>query len=302
LLLIDVDDFKTLNDTRGHELGDAVLQEIGARLRAMVTDGDTVARIGADEFAVVVRQIHGSDAGEALEAARLANAIRDRLADPFVIEGARHLRTCSVGITLISPPDDRPDKALQRADLALVDAKRKGRGSVAMFHPMLYESINRRAWVESRIPSALEDNRFVAYYQPTMTSEGGCIGAEALVRWHDPDWGLVSPGEFIPVAEDVGVIHEIGKAVLRQAYRRAGLPQGFRHELVSVALVTAEEKCLVTAQDPELVSYLIGTHHGRARPFPPVGFYIIVRMVSTVTTCTSTSCIPRTGATVPRPR
>ena len=217
LLLIDMDDFKTLNDTRGHKTGDAVLKEIAARLRRAAPEADMVARIGGDEFAILLPQSHDSAIDNASAAQLLGWTIRDHLTEAYLVEGARHLRTCGVGIALFTPGDHDAEEILQRADLALNYAKRQGRGSVALFDPMLQDSMNRRAWLENRLPDALESNQFIAHFQPWVASNGRCIGAEALVRWHDPDWGMISPGEFIPVAEHVGLISDLGQVVLRQA-------------------------------------------------------------------------------------
>ena len=217
LILIDVDDFKSLNDTRGHDFGDKLLQAFAARLREMGDRFTMAGRMGGDEFAVILTGVGSTEPHSTPVVEATAKELRDRLMKPFTIDGAQYLRTSSLGLALFAPGRDHLADVLKRADLALHRAKQQGRGAVSLFDPSLQSWADRRAWIERRIPAALKAGSFVPYYQPIMNAGGECVGAEALVRWHDPEWGILSPGEFIPVAEEVGLIHAIGKAVLRSA-------------------------------------------------------------------------------------
>ncbi|MDN3517297.1 PAS domain S-box protein [Aquisalimonas lutea] len=220
VIFIDLDHFKTLNDTLGHSRGDDLLKNVARRLEAEFGDTCTLARIGGDEFAVIVDGL-GSSAEEAtVEAERAGQRVLAALDGHSAGESGGHHRTCSVGITLLHPGRDSTEEVMKRADLVLYQAKNLGRNMVSVFDPALQESANARALIESEMPAGIQAGEFVPYYQPRMTADGRCVGVEALVRWHHPRRGLVSPGEFIPLAEETGLIRSLGASVLRSACRQ----------------------------------------------------------------------------------
>lgn len=213
LLFVDLDHFKQVNDTLGHALGDHLLQQAAERLRHCVRESDTVARQGGDEFVVLLQDIeHPRDA------AQVASKIIDLLEDPFLLDGhAAHIGA-SVGITLY--PEDGEDvlTLFRNADLAMYRAKDAGRNTFQFFEPAMTRAAMERRNLESDLRLALEQGEFLLHYQPIFDlQEGRMAGAEALVRWLHPRRGLVSPNAFIPLAEENGLIRELGTWVLEQA-------------------------------------------------------------------------------------
>ena len=215
LVVIDPDRFQALNDTRGHSRGDQLLCDMAERLTAFAGPGRLVARVGADEFAVLLDDL--GQASDAIRyAERFAQQARDILGAPYSWKQGGYYATVSSGITLLHPEDDTVEDALKRVDLALQDAKREGRNRISVFDPVLQRSAEERARIEHQMPAALANEEFVPYYQPCVDAAGRCVGAEALIRWQHPTHGLISPGSFIPVAEESGLIHAIGESMLRQ--------------------------------------------------------------------------------------
>lgn len=216
LILVNLDHFKTLNDTLGPGHGDRFLRSVAARLQASFGEAGTIARIGGDEFAIAMAGL-GSTADEALEAASdAARGVQEVLRAPHALEAADYQRTCSIGLTLIDPAGDKGDDVIKRADLALFHAKNEGRDHIRAFDASLQEQADLRLRVEQDMPRGLREGEFIPYYQQIVGCEGECLGAEALVRWQHPERGMVSPAEFIPVAEESGLIHDLGEAMLRQ--------------------------------------------------------------------------------------
>ena len=217
VLFVDLDNFKTLNDTRGHEVGDLLLKDVAQRLRSCVREQDTVARLGGDEFVVVLQNL-SSDAPEAAAQARtLGELILAQLRQPYELTGHEHHFTASIGVTLLTHQRDSVDEVLKQADMAMYRAKDAGRNTLRFFDPEMQESVNRRALLETELHNGLRRSQFLLLYQPQVDSQGRVTGAEALVRWQHPVQGMVPPSEFIPLAEESGLILPLGQWVMETA-------------------------------------------------------------------------------------
>ena len=226
LMLIDLDNFKSINDTLGHAAGDALLIEAATRLVASVRMVDTVARLGGDEFVVILSELDAGD--EAASQARLvAEKILAALEQPFTLESrlengqasqSTHHCPASVGITLFRDASERADELLKHADTAMYQAKQGGRNTLRFYDPEMHAAVKARAALEADLRKAIVDEQFSLFYQPQIDLRSGAvIGAEALLRWRHPERGLVSPAEFIPVAEESGLILPLGHWVVQQA-------------------------------------------------------------------------------------
>ena len=220
VLFVDLDNFKTLNDTRGHEVGDLLLKDVAQRLRSCVREQDTVARLGGDEFVVVLQNL-SSDAPEAAAQARtLGELILAQLRPPYELAGHEHHFTASIGVTLLTHQRDSVDEVLKQADMAMYRAKDAGRNTLRFFDPDMQQAVNRRALLETELHNGLRRAQFLLLYQPQVDSQGRVTGAEALVRWQHPVQGMVPPSEFIPLAEESGLILPLGHWVMETALRQ----------------------------------------------------------------------------------
>ena len=220
LLFIDLDNFKTLNDTLGHDTGDLLLRQVAQRLSSCVREGDTVARLGGDEFVVMLQDL----SNDPLEAASLAEVVSEKLlavcSQPYQLAGCTHHSATSIGIALFVGHKESIDELMKRADLAMYQAKASGRNSLRFFDPEMQEAIMARVALEADLRQAIEKNEFHVCYQAQVDGDGRIAGVEALLRWQHPKRGLVSPLDFIPLAEDTGLILSVGHWVLETTCRQ----------------------------------------------------------------------------------
>ncbi|MBB1073230.1 EAL domain-containing protein [Rhodoferax sp. 4810] len=223
LLMVDLDNFKTLNDTQGHHQGDLVLQEVAVRLLDCVREGDTVARLGGDEFVVLLEDLSEKAEDAATHAKVVADKILVTLDQPYQLDASTHRSTASIGITLFGDASESIDDSLGRADLAMYQAKLAGHNTLRFFDPQMQVAVNARAAMETELRQAWQESQFLLHYQPQVNGQEQLIGAEALLRWQHPQRGMVSPAEFIPMAEETGLILKLGRWVLESACRQLAL-------------------------------------------------------------------------------
>ncbi|UTW06551.1 EAL domain-containing protein [Pseudomonas benzenivorans] len=217
LLFIDLDNFKDLNDTFGHDVGDQLLQLVAQRLGGQARTEDTVARLGGDEFVVMIEDLSARPDEALAQIENVASKTLQALAEPYTLLGRQHICTASLGIALLSESRSSVEDLLKRADLAMYEAKSAGRNTLRFFNPEMQARITVRTTLESELRKGLQHNDFVLHYQPQVDHRGRLLGAEVLVRWQHPSRGLVPPMEFIPAAERCGLILPLGQWVLRSA-------------------------------------------------------------------------------------
>ncbi|HEV3376899.1 MAG TPA: EAL domain-containing protein [Thermoleophilaceae bacterium] len=278
VLLLDIDEFKAVNDSHGHHAGDQLLRAVAERLRSCVRDGDTAARLGGDEFALLLDR-SGDEADAAAVAERLMRDFESRIE----VAGERLRVHISVGIAMGAPGTDDLEELLRRADVALYEAKRRGKGQYCFFHPSMGDTLRRRHTLARELERAVSEDELTVVYQPIVALEDcRAVTLEALVRWKHPERGLVPPGDFIAFAEETGAVVQIGEIVLERVAEQAaavGVPihvnvcapeltePGFldrvdalvaRHGLSPDLLVFEVTERLFVAEDPAPVAVLEG--------------------------------------------
>ena len=219
LLFVDLDDFKTLNDTLGHHIGDLLLQEVARRIIASIRETDTVARLGGDEFVVLLQELSETPEDAAAQAKTVAEKILATIHQPYLLDGRECRSSSSVGITVFGNPEDSTNEVLQQADIAMYQAKAAGRNTLHFFAPALQAAVNARAAMEEDLRQSIRTKDFQLYYQ-AQVDRGVLIGVEALLRWKHPKRGLLPPDDFIPLAEQTGLILSLGDWVLETACRQ----------------------------------------------------------------------------------
>ncbi|CAG0907743.1 unnamed protein product [Cyprideis torosa] len=215
VLFIDLDDFKKINDTLGHDVGDQLLIQVAQRLRQDTREMDTVGRLGGDEFLLLLEGVSSSEV-----AGGVASYVIGELEKPFVVQGRELLLSASIGISMYPDDGTVPHDLLRKADTAMYSAKKGGRAGYVFFSPQLNDRVSRHFQVEEQLRGALARNEFRLVYQPQVNIQGQkMVGVEALLRWHNEVLGDVSPAEFIPIAERSGVIVPIGRYVIETAFQ-----------------------------------------------------------------------------------
>jgi diguanylate cyclase (GGDEF)-like protein/PAS domain S-box-containing protein len=254
VLFLDLDGFKVINDSMGHGAGDALLSAVARRLMACLRLSDTIARFGGDEFAVLIEDVSGPG-----EAFRTAERILEKLRRPFDLEGREVFVTASIGIALssLTVSGARPDDLLREADIALYQAKAVGKARAVIFDPSMNARAVERLEMETDLRLAIERGEFRVYYQPMVLLETGAIGeVEALVRWQHPKRGLLSPSDFIPLAEETGLIVPIGRWVLVEACHQ--VRQWREQYPAAAAIVLSVNLSPRQFQQPDLVAQVAG--------------------------------------------
>jgi len=243
MLFIDLDNFKIINDTLGHAMGDLLLQEVAERLKSCVRAGDTVARLGGDEFVVMLENLNSQSIEAASQAEVIGEKILSTLNQPYRLGIIEHLNSSSIGIVLFNGHQQQADDLFKQADLAMYQAKKEGRNTLRFFDPKMQDAINSRSEIEAELRKAIGDHQFHLYYQIQMSHQNHLIGAEALIRWKHPERGLVPPAEFIPIAEETGLILPIGQWVLETACAQLEAWQldALTHDLILSVNVSAKQ-------------------------------------------------------------
>ncbi|OEU83649.1 MAG: hypothetical protein BA873_07300 [Desulfobulbaceae bacterium C00003063] len=220
LLFIDLDNFKTVNDSLGHSVGDELLKLVSERIIDSIRQEDSVARMGGDEFIIILTELDEIMELAADKAREIAEEISYCISCPCSIEGREMCITPSIGVSLFPKPGIKSGDILKQADTAMYRAKAAGRNEIRFFLPSMQDAADERLRIYMEIRKALDNDELAIYYQPQVDNSGGIVGAEALLRWLHPERGLIPPVAFLPIAEETGIMRDIGRWVLRSACRQ----------------------------------------------------------------------------------
>jgi diguanylate cyclase (GGDEF)-like protein len=222
LLFIDLDNFKTLNDTLGHDKGDLMLQQVAKRLESCIRESDTIARIGGDEFVVMLEHLGNAPLEAAAQTEAVGEKIRETLSRPYQLDGYEYHSSPSIGATLFNKDSQTVEELLKQTDIAMYQAKKAGRNTLRFFNPRMQTVIDARTALETELSKAVDRNELQLFYQITVDSLCRPIGAEGLIRWMHPEHGMMLPPRFIPLAEEAGLIGSIEHWVLETACSQLG--------------------------------------------------------------------------------
>ena len=264
LLFIDMDNFKTLNDTLGHDMGDLLLQQVAQRLESCVREGDTVARLGGDEFVVMLEDLSEQAGEAAVQTEIIGEKILAILNRTYQLASHSYRSTPSIGAILFNDHQQTIEELMKQADIAMYQAKSSGRNALRFFDPQMQISIAARVALEGDLRLALAENQFILYYQPQVCHNYRIIGAEVLIRWQHPTRGLVPPVDFIPLAEETGLILLIGQWVLETACAQIKTWEGSEHTRHLLLAVNVSAKQFHQADFVEQVSHAL--HHSGINP------------------------------------
>ncbi|HGX91741.1 MAG TPA: EAL domain-containing protein [Candidatus Tenderia sp.] len=220
VLFLDLDRFKTINDSLGHSIGDALLRQVAQRIQKQVRGADTVARLGGDEFVIVLAELNNDTEDAGFSAQIVADKIRAALCLPYHLHDHEYQFTPSIGIALFPENNETVDDVLKHADSAMYQAKSHGGNSIRFYMPDMQIAADERLALEKDLRQAITNNELILHYQPQVDRQGQIIGAEALIRWQHPERGTICPNAFIPMAEETGQVIEIGAWVMREAFEQ----------------------------------------------------------------------------------
>jgi len=261
LLLIDLDNFKTLNDSRGHDVGDQLLQQVAERLTSCVRTGDTVARFGGDEFVVLLEHLNENILEAAKQTETIGQKILATLNKSYQLDKYMHHSTPSIGATLFNDSKNSMDDLLKQADIAMYQAKKAGRNTLCFFDPKMQSIVNSKIALENELRLALENKQLYLYYQIQIDNLQCPLGAEVLLRWIHPELGMISPVQFIPIAEETGLILPIGKWVLDTACAQLSAWQMDKQNCDLILSVNVSAKQFLQSDFAAQVKEIV-LHHG----------------------------------------
>jgi len=266
ILFLDLDNFKTLNDSLGHSFGDLLLIEVGQCLQNIVREEDTISRLGGDEFVVLLKELSLNLAIATKQAQDIAERIIAKLSLPINIHSYEYIISASIGITLFSGSEDSSDTLLKQADTAMYRAKIAGRNTYQFFHPSMQVAADKRLILEKDLRQALHHNELALYYQPQFDIYGNITGTEALLRWQHPTRGMISPADFIPIAEETGMIITIGDWVIAtaceqlQQWEKQGLSKDF-HLAINVSPKQFRMRAFVSHLQNQISQWEVNPEH-----------------------------------------
>jgi diguanylate cyclase (GGDEF)-like protein/PAS domain S-box-containing protein len=263
LLFVDLDNFKTLNDTLGHQTGDLMLKEVGKRLSTCVREVDTVGRLGGDEFVIMLEELSGVEEEAAAQSKAIAEKLLTKVGQPYLLDGHACSSTCSIGITIFGGHHENINEVLQQADIAMYQAKAVGRNTLRFFAPALQAAVSSRAAMEKDLRQGVKQKQFALFYQPQVEN-GQIVRAEALLRWKHPRRGILLPEEFLPLAEETRLILPLSDWVLESACRQIAAWSG--QEATSGITVTVNISALQLRQADFVDSVLATLKRCKANP------------------------------------